>query len=225
LPPAKDIRQKHLDGHALMSNAKHLRGSAWIQFPRVLCEKLEPRKCCADGRCGGQRAISRSGRAPSWRWKAPSRWRNTCIPSRHGGGLRALSGRAAAGGAAAAVGRAQLAGMVRGVERYFDLDPVQFNYSLLTRSQRISHENLRLRDPEWLEQAERWFQTRRRRPEAPVQAPMFAPFKLRDMEPAEPRRRLADGPVQGRRTAARPIGTWSTMASAPRAAPGWSIPR
>ena len=34
------------------------------------------------------------------------------------------------------------------IERYFDLDPVQFNYSLLTRSQRISHENLRLRDPQ-----------------------------------------------------------------------------
>ncbi len=33
------------------------------------------------------------------------------------------------------------------MERYLDLDPVQFNYSLLTRSQRISHENLRLRDP------------------------------------------------------------------------------
>ena len=29
------------------------------------------------------------------------------------------------------------------VERYLHLDPVQFNYSLLTRSQRISHENLR----------------------------------------------------------------------------------
>ena len=28
----------------------------------------------------------------------------------------------------------------------FNLDPVQFNYSLLTRSQRISHENLRERD-------------------------------------------------------------------------------
>ena len=31
------------------------------------------------------------------------------------------------------------------VERYLHLDPVQFNYSLLTRSQRISHENLRAR--------------------------------------------------------------------------------
>ncbi|TIT77656.1 MAG: bifunctional salicylyl-CoA 5-hydroxylase/oxidoreductase, partial [Mesorhizobium sp.] len=68
------------------------------------------------------------------------------------------------------------------VERYLGLDPVQFNYSLLTRSQRISHENLRLRDAEWLGGAEEWFQhqagaggNRLRR------APMFAPFKLRGM--------------------------------------------
>src|SRR6202034_4290809 len=44
------------------------------------------------------------------------------------------------------------------VERYLQLDPVQFNYSLLTRSQRISHENLRVRDKIWLEGAEAWFQ-------------------------------------------------------------------
>src|SRR5262249_36425081 len=31
---------KHLDGHKLMSNAAHLRGSAqWIRFPRVVCER------------------------------------------------------------------------------------------------------------------------------------------------------------------------------------------
>ena len=69
------------------------------------------------------------------------------------------------------------------VERYFDLDPVQLNYSMLTRSQRISHENLRERDKEWLEGAERWFQTQAGTPkDAPLRAPMFAPFKLRNME-------------------------------------------
>ena len=46
------------------------------------------------------------------------------------------------------------------VERYLNLDPVQFNYSLLTRSQRISHENLRERDPKWLAGAEQWFEQR-----------------------------------------------------------------
>lgn len=40
--------------------------------------------------------------------------------------------------------------------RYADtLDPEQFMYSMLTRSQRISHENLRLRDRDWLEGFER----------------------------------------------------------------------
>jgi anthraniloyl-CoA monooxygenase len=32
------------------------------------------------------------------------------------------------------------------VKRYIHLPPEQFAYSLLTRSQRVSHENLRLRD-------------------------------------------------------------------------------
>jgi anthraniloyl-CoA monooxygenase len=68
------------------------------------------------------------------------------------------------------------------VERYLDLDPVQFNYSMLTRSQRISHENLRARDPEWLEGAEKWFMAQAGAgSNGPARAPMFAPFKLRDM--------------------------------------------
>jgi anthraniloyl-CoA monooxygenase len=68
------------------------------------------------------------------------------------------------------------------VERYLDLDPVQFNYSLLTRSQRISHENLRMRDPEWLGGAEAWFQRRAGNTDNLRRAPMFAPFQLRDMK-------------------------------------------
>ncbi|QRN80356.1 MAG: SDR family NAD(P)-dependent oxidoreductase, partial [Nocardiopsis sp. BM-2018] len=68
------------------------------------------------------------------------------------------------------------------VERYLDLDPVQFNYSLLTRSQRISHENLRLRDPDWLGSAEAWFQRQAGANGNSPRAPMFAPFKLRGLE-------------------------------------------
>ena len=36
------------------------------------------------------------------------------------------------------------------VKRYIRLEPEQFAYSLLTRSQRVSHENLRLRDRGYL---------------------------------------------------------------------------
>src|SRR5262249_19585292 len=67
------------------------------------------------------------------------------------------------------------------VERYLNLDPVQFSYSLLTRSQRISHENLRLRDKAWLEGAEAWFQRRAGSNSPRIRRPMFAPFRLRDM--------------------------------------------
>ncbi len=67
--------------------------------------------------------------------------------------------------------------------RYCDkLEPEQFLYSMLTRSQRISHENLRLRDKTWLEGYERWFAQRcglNLDPEQHVPPPMFTPFRLR----------------------------------------------
>ena len=69
------------------------------------------------------------------------------------------------------------------IDRYLHLDPVQFNYSLLTRSQRISHENLRARDRIWLESAEMWFeeQATSRKPRQ-SRPPMFTPFRLRDLQ-------------------------------------------
>jgi anthraniloyl-CoA monooxygenase len=70
------------------------------------------------------------------------------------------------------------------VRRYIRLDPEQLSYSLLTRSQRVSHENLRLRDRNYLEGVERWFASRASRrevehPQAPP--PLFTPFTLRGM--------------------------------------------
>ncbi len=55
------------------------------------------------------------------------------------------------------------------------LPPEQFAYSLLTRSQRIGHENLCVRDNAYVGDVERWFGGR-------SVPPMFVPFKLRDME-------------------------------------------
>jgi len=73
------------------------------------------------------------------------------------------------------------------VRRYVRLDPPQFAYSLLTRSQRVSHENLRLRDARYLEGVERWFASdaeRRAAAERPAGGaipPMFTPYRLRSM--------------------------------------------
>ena len=69
--------------------------------------------------------------------------------------------------------------------RYADtLEPEQFMYSLLTRSQRISHENLRLRDRTWLENYERWFAARTGvniDPDGPPVPPMFTPYRVRGL--------------------------------------------
>ena len=70
---------------------------------------------------------------------------------------------------------------------------MQFAYALLTRSQRVSHENLRLRDRTWLEGMEQWFAERASG--HPVQLavpPMFTPFRLRGLELAN---RIAVSPM------------------------------
>jgi anthraniloyl-CoA monooxygenase len=61
------------------------------------------------------------------------------------------------------------------VSRYAALAPQQFAYSLLTRSQRIGHENLRLRDTTYVDRVEEWFGGR-------VVPPMFTPFRMRDLQ-------------------------------------------
>jgi anthraniloyl-CoA monooxygenase len=71
-------------------------------------------------------------------------------------------------------------------ERYAErMAPLQFAYSLLTRSLRINHDNLRQRDPAFVAQAEAWVAAEayaaagRPRPEGPMPPPIFTPFRLR----------------------------------------------
>ena len=73
-------------------------------------------------------------------------------------------------------------------ERYHGrLAPEAFAFSLLTRSLRVTHENLRVRDPKFVESVDRWFaeqsaaQTGRRVRSQPPPPPMFTPFRLRDL--------------------------------------------
>jgi anthraniloyl-CoA monooxygenase len=66
------------------------------------------------------------------------------------------------------------------VRRYSSLESEQFAYSLLTRSQRISHENLRLRDERYIARVETWLAAKSDLPAAPI-PPMFTPFTLRGL--------------------------------------------
>ncbi|HEX9580935.1 MAG TPA: bifunctional salicylyl-CoA 5-hydroxylase/oxidoreductase [Gemmatimonadales bacterium] len=71
-------------------------------------------------------------------------------------------------------------------ERYMDLDPIQFGFNLLTRSFRVTHDNLRVRDPRFVEGVNVWFTEAAERQSGrtvtrPAPPPLFTPFRLRDL--------------------------------------------
>jgi anthraniloyl-CoA monooxygenase len=174
----------HLGGHELMSNAAHLRGSAvFMNFPRVLCEKWHHENVVllGDASATAHFSIGSGSRLAFDSAIALAEFLHS-EPTMEGAFERYQDERRLDVLRLQSAARNSLEWFEE-VERYLDLDPVQFNYSLLTRSQRISHENLRLRDADWLKSAEKWFQDQAGAPaEAPVRAPMFAPYKMRDME-------------------------------------------
>ena len=179
---------KHLDGHKLMSNAAHLRGSAqWIRFPRVVCQTWVHHNGRAPVVLMGDAAHTAHFSVGSGTKLAleDSIELARCI-GRSGGDLtQALKDYEAV--RSVEVLKIQNAARnstewFENVARYVHLPPEQFAYSLLTRSQRISHENLRLRDRAYVEGYEDWIAQRsgvhRSALQQPV-PPMFTPFTAR----------------------------------------------
>lgn len=174
------IFASHLGGHHLMSNANHLRGSAvWMQFPRVLCERWYNGNVVlmGDAAATGHYSIGSGSRLAFDSAIALAEYLHS-EPTLEAAFQRYQEERRLEVLRLQSAARNSLEWFER-VERYLDMPPLQFAYSLLTRSQRISHENLRMRDPDWLRKAEDWFQTQAGGHKG--RAPMFAPFHLRDM--------------------------------------------
>ncbi|MFZ3584143.1 bifunctional salicylyl-CoA 5-hydroxylase/oxidoreductase [Loktanella sp. DJP18] len=170
----------HLDGQPLLSNAKHRRGSAWINFDRVLCETWHHENVVLLGDASatahfsigsGTKLALESAIALASLVSEESTLETAFRKYQEERRLDVLRLQSAARNSTE---------WFEDVDRYLGLDAVQFNYALLTRSQRISHENLRLRDPAWLQSAEEWFQGQAGNTGV-HRAPMFAPFQLRDM--------------------------------------------
>ncbi|MBL6932473.1 MAG: bifunctional salicylyl-CoA 5-hydroxylase/oxidoreductase [Rhodospirillales bacterium] len=179
----EEIFADYLGGNSLMSNADHLRGSAvWMNFPRVICEQWHHENIVLMGDAAatghfsigsGSRLAFDSAISLANYIHAEDSMETAFERYQDERRLEVLRLQSAA--------RNSLE-WFEDVERYVGFEPVQFNYALLTRSQRISHENLRLRDKEWLESAENWFQTQSGQPSGTGKAPMFTPFRLREME-------------------------------------------
>jgi anthraniloyl-CoA monooxygenase len=193
---------KYLDGNRLLSNATHLRGSAaWLNFRRIKCERWSSGNVILLGDAahtahfsigsGTKLALEDAIKLADVlnRLSSPA-FAGEGDRSKSGGGAFSLEAALDEYQAERSLEVLKLQNSARNstewfetLERYTHFEPLQFAYSLLTRSQRISHENLRLRDREWLETVERWFWKRATNGRSNKTAPpMFAPLKLREME-------------------------------------------
>lgn len=180
----EQIFGKYLDGNALMSNATHLPGpQAWLSFRRIITARWSYDKIILLGDAAHTAHFSIGS---GTKLALEDAIKLAEVLNRSGlDRVRAL----AEYQDERSVEVLKLQNSARNstewfetLDRYLPFAPIQFAYSLLTRSQRVSHENLRLRDKEWLESVERWFQSQARGGANNKAAPpMFAPYRLREM--------------------------------------------
>jgi anthraniloyl-CoA monooxygenase len=174
----------HLDGHALQSNARHLPGpQAWLNFRRIVCDRWWHDKLILLGDAAhtahfsigsGTKLALEDAIKLAEVLNRPGLDRARALQEyQDERNLEVLKIQNSARNSTE---------WFETLERYLGFEPIQFAYSLLTRSQRVSHENLRLRDRSWLEGVERWFYARAsgeaRNDPVP---PMFAPYRMRGL--------------------------------------------
>ncbi|MFY9718874.1 MAG: bifunctional salicylyl-CoA 5-hydroxylase/oxidoreductase [Candidatus Cybelea sp.] len=173
----EELFAPYLHAHRLMANSAHLRGRDWLNFTRVTNEDW------IDGN-----VVLLGDAAHTAHFSVGS---GTKLAMEDAIALADALSSADTGDFAAALEQYEASRKLEvlklqnaarnstewfeNVARYATLPPEQFAYSLLTRSQRIGHENLRLRDTTYVGHVERWFGGR-------AVPPMFVPFRLREME-------------------------------------------
>lgn len=186
LAACERIFARHLDGHPLLSNSAHLRGSAsWINFRRVLC-----------GEWSFDNVVLLGDAAHTAHFSIGSGTKLALEDAIKLGEVLdrpGLDSRQALTQALKDYRDERQVEVLKiqnsarnstewfeNIDRYADFDAEQFAYALLTRSQRVSHENLRVRDGRWLGRIEGWFAGK-----AGAGAgtpPMFAPLRLREAQ-------------------------------------------
>ncbi|PXX46665.1 bifunctional salicylyl-CoA 5-hydroxylase/oxidoreductase [Undibacterium pigrum] len=195
----ENLFAKYLDGNALMSNATHLRGSAnWIKFPRIICKNW-----VHWNQLNGKRVpvVLMGDAAHTAHFSIGSGTKLALEDAielarsfeKHGGqGMDAVL-EAYQDLRSIEVLKIQSAARnsmewFENVQRYTAMEAPQFAYSMLTRSQRLSHENLRVRDADYVRSFEHWIAEQAyARAGLPVPKtktaipPMLTPYKLRNV--------------------------------------------
>ncbi len=186
----EELFADNLQGARLMTNARHLRGSAWLNFQQVKCKNwwqfnghshvvlMGDAVHTAHFAIGSGTKLALEDAIELVRQFQHLGDRTEQIPEvlKQYQAVREIDVIRLQNAAWNAMEWFEVCG-----ERYCDtFEPEQLMYAMLTRSQRISHENLRLRDADWLQGYEQWFARR-----AGVQQaipPMFTPYTVRSIK-------------------------------------------
>ncbi|TRZ90783.1 MAG: bifunctional salicylyl-CoA 5-hydroxylase/oxidoreductase [Rhodocyclaceae bacterium] len=175
-----------LDGSRLISNARHLRGSAaWLKFNRVLCERWfkDNIVLLGDAAHTAHFSIGSGTKLAMEDAAALVRVLNSTdgdVPTRL---ARYQAEREVEALKLQSAARNRMTWFEE-VDRYVDMEPDQFAFALLTGSQRVGHANQKLRDQVYTDGFDRWFAEKCGAPALPGATPvppMFTPFKLRGM--------------------------------------------
>ncbi len=171
---------KYLGGQRLMSNARHLRGSAWLNFHRVLCEKWHHGNIVLIGDAAHTAHFSIGSGTKLAMEDAIALSRKLSEQPEITGALELYQQERSTEALRLQSAARNRMEWFENVARYTHLNPLQFSYTLLTGSQRIGHENLRLRDSRYVDRVEAWVAEGSGLPPKPV-PPMFTPLRLRGL--------------------------------------------
>jgi anthraniloyl-CoA monooxygenase len=176
----ENLFKEELEGHRLVANR-----SIWRQFPTVRCERWSDGRLVLLGDAAHTAHFSVGSGTKLAMEDAIELSRVLQGATDVAAALATYEEERRPG--VASVQRAAQASLewFEATERYEDLEPLQFAYSLLTRSLRITHENLRARDPAFVERVERWYADKAGVAPVPGKKsppPFLTPFRLRDMK-------------------------------------------
>ena len=173
---SQQLFENHLDGHALVGN-----NSKWLQFPTISCGRWHHDNVVIIGDAAHTAHFSIGSGTKLAMEDAISLAELLAEGKPLAGTLdRYESDRRPAVDSLQRAAKASLE-WFEGADRYRSLEPEQFAFSLLTRSQRVTYDNLRLRDPEYMAGVDRWYaHSNHGSPTGvdPTVPPMFHPYRL-----------------------------------------------
>ena len=179
LEKCEDLFRDHLEGHGLVGN-----NSKWLQFPTVTCERWHDGNVVLVGDAAHTAHFS-VGSGTKLAMEDAIALSSLVV------GDEDLAGALSTYEAlrrpdVASLQRAARASLewFEGTDRYRHMVPEQFVFSMLTRSQRVTYDNLRLRDPSYMAGVDRWYASSDHGSPVttePGTPPMFHPYRVRDL--------------------------------------------